>query len=298
MTPPLLQLEQVRCSVAGATVLDNVTLCTTGDRVGLSGNTLGVRALLTGEATLVSGQAMVLGQTLSEARKNSLFGCAVALTHVPKKWTIRRVLELAAEIGGRSVTDAASRAAAAAAEIGEVALLTRRWSTATPIERALAVLALGVVTDPPMLFVSPPFGVLSSDHCQRYGAALARAAQVRKLLLELACLPQDPSEQSWVKSLDSINYVFDGRDTCSGAPLRLGQARYVLRVVGNAADVAAALQQVAMRAWPIHAPSDWSRGRCAFLVDVDCDATGVADTGALLDMCIQSALPILELLPV
>lgn len=298
MTPPLLQLEQVRCSLAGATVLDNVTLCTTGDRVGLSGKTSGVRALLTGEATLVSGQARVLGQTLSEARKNCLLGCAVALNHVPKKWTIRRVLELAAEIGGRSVTDAAARAVAAADEIGEAALLTRRWSTATPIERALAALALGVVTDPSVLFVSPPLGVLSSDHCQRYGAALARVTQDRKLLLEMARLPQDSSEQSWGKSLDSISYVFDGRDTGSGEPLRPGRARYVLRVVGNAAEVEAALQQVAVRVWSIHAPSDWSRGRCAFLVDVQCDAKGVADTGVLLDMCVQSALPILELLPV
>ena len=298
MTPPLLQLEQVRCSVAGATVLDNVSLCTTSDHVGLSGETLGVRALLTGEATLMSGQAMVLGQSLGEARKNCLFGCAVALSHVPKKWTVRRVLELAAEIGGRSVTDAASRAVAAADEIGEAALLTRRWSTATPVERALAALALGVVTDPPLLFVNPPLGMLSSDHCHRYGEALTRATQDRKLLLEIARSPQDSSEQSWVKSLTSMCYVFDGRDTGSGEPLRPGRARYVLRVVGNAAEVHAALQQVAACTWPIHAPSDWSRGRCAFLVDVDRDAEGVADTGALLDMCIQSALPILELLPV
>jgi hypothetical protein len=270
----------------------------TGDRVGLSGKTLGVRALLTGEATLMSGQAMVLGQSLSDARKNCLFGCAVALSHVPRKWTIRRVLELAAEIGGRSVTDAASRAAAAADEIGEAALLTRRWSAATPIERALAALALGVVTDPPLLFVSPPLGVLSSDHCLRYGAALTRATQDRKLLLEIARSPQDSPEQSWVKSLTSISYVFDGRDTGNGEPLRPGRACYVLRVVGNAAEVEAALQLVAACTWPIHAPSDWSRGRCAFLVDVDRDADGVADTGALLDMCIQRALPILELLPV
>jgi hypothetical protein len=241
---------------------------------------------------------MVLGHSLSEARKNCLFGCAVALGHVPKKWTIRRVLELAAEIGGRSVTDAASRAVAAADEIGEAALLTRRWSAATPIERALAALALGVVTDPPILFVSPPLGVLSSDHCQRYGAALTRATQDRKLLLEIARSPQNSSEQSWAKSLTSISYIFDGRDASSSEPLRPGQSRYVLRVVGHGPEVEAALHKVGARVWPIHAPSDWSRGRCAFLVDVDRDADGVADTAALLDVCIQSALPILELLPV
>ena len=298
MTPPLLQLEQVRCSVAGATVLDNVTLRTTGDRVALAGKTLGLRALLTGEAVLMSGEVFVLGQSLSEARKNQVFGCAVALSHAPKKWTIRRVLELAAEIGGRSAAEAAVRAVAAADEIGEAALLKCRWSQATPIERALAALALGVVTDPPLLFVSPPLGVLSSEHCQRYGAALTRATQGRKLLVEIARSPEDASEHSWVKALNSISYVFDGRDAATGEPLRPEHARYVLRVVGNATEVEAALKQVVVSAMPIHAPSDWSRGLCAFLVDVDRDAEGVADTGALLDVCIDRALPILELLPV
>lgn len=35
MTPPLLVLEQVRTAVAGATLLDNVTLRTISDRVGV-----------------------------------------------------------------------------------------------------------------------------------------------------------------------------------------------------------------------------------------------------------------------
>jgi predicted ABC-type transport system involved in lysophospholipase L1 biosynthesis ATPase subunit len=298
MSEPLLALHQVRCTVAGTTVLDNVSLRTSGDRVGLSGNTLGVRLLLTGEATLVSGSAYVLGTPLSQARDKHIFGCAVALSQVPKRWPVRHVLKLAAEVSGCSAKQATARATAAAQAIGEPSLLKLRWSRLQPVEHALAALALGTIADPEVLFVCLPLGVLSAPECQRYGAALESAAHNRRLLVEIDRIPQNPCERAWVDALASFSYVFDNRDSGVGEPLGVGQARYLLRVAGDATQADSALQQAGILARPLHAPSDWACGRCAFLVDVARDAAGMADTGPLLDVCVSSNLPIIELLPV
>jgi hypothetical protein len=294
----LLSLDQVRCTVAGATVLDNVSIRTLGDRVGLSGNTSGLRRLLTGEATLISGSALLLGIPLSEAREKHLLGCAVALSQVPKRWQVRTVLQLAAEVGGRSPKRAAASALNATEVIGEPSLSKRRWSRLQPVEQTLAALALGIVTEPEVLFVSLPLGVLSAPECERYGAALARAAEGRRLLMEIERIPEGPRERAWIDSVTSFSYVFDNRDSGTGEPVALGQARLLLRLVGDAAQAQAALQSAGIIVRPLHAPSDWACGRCAFLVDVDTDTAGTAATGALLDVCVARDLPILELLPV
>ncbi len=298
MSPALLDLEQVRAAVEDVTVLDFVTLRTTGNRVGLAGRAAGISALLIGEAQLITGTFLVLGQPLHEARANQLFGCAVPPRHVPKKWTVRRVLELAAQIAGNPARDAARRATAAAEAIGEPSILKCRWSRAQPIEQALATLALGLVTDPPLLFARLPLGSLHPTVCPRYGAALAQATESRALLAEVARSPEDPCERGWVESLNSISYVLDGRDVGSGGPPSKARVRYILRVVGESTSVGHALTKAGLLAMPIHAPSDWSRGRCAFLVDVDRDPEGMADTGPLLDVCIDTELTVLELLPV
>ncbi len=298
MSTPLLVLQQARCAVAGATVLDNVTLHTEGDRVGLAGKTAGVRALLTGEATLVSGEVRVLGQPLNEARATKAFGCAIVLSEVPRKWTVRRVLELAAEVSGCSSRQAAARARAVAEQIGEPALLKCRWSRGKVVEQCLAALALGLIADPPLLFVNLPLGALSAGECERYSAALLRATENRRLLAEVDGLPQLPCEQDWLGSLSSVSYVFEGDRAASGEPVRPQLARYLLRVVGDPGQVSTELQRAGMQPKPIHAPSDLARGRCAFLIDVERGADGVADTGTLLDACIARQLPIVELLPV
>lgn len=298
MTPPLLVLEQVRTAVAGATLLDNVTLRTISDRVGVSGKTAGVRTLLTGEASLVRGEALVLGRPLSEAREAKAFGCAVALSQVPKKWSVRRVLELAAEVAGRSPREATGRVRAVVDQIGEPSILKCRWSRAGLIEQTLASLALGLIADPPLLFVSLPFGALDPSECERYTAALTRATQDRQVLAEVDRIPQQPCEQEWIASLSSFTYVFEGRDAASSEARNYHQARYLLRVTGKADEVEAALHQAGTNPTPINAPSDWARGRCAFLVSVDHDSDGAPDTGPLLDVCIERDLPIIELLPV
>ena len=298
MTSALLELEQVCCTVQDVTVLDHVTLQTTGDRVGLAGKTAGISALLIGEATLTAGKFVVLGAQLDQARANHVFGCAVAPQHIPKKWTVRRALELAAQVAGDTGGEAAKRAVAVAEAIGEPSLLKCRWSRALPIEQALATLALGLVTDPPLLFVRLPMGALEPTASARYTAALTRATQGRALLAEIARPPAHAGELEWVESLSSVSYVFDGRDVGSSGPPSQAKVRYILRVAGDATSVENAMTKAGLGATPIHAPSDWSRGRCAFLVDVDRDPEGVADTGPVLDVCIDMDLTVLELLPV
>jgi hypothetical protein len=288
----------VRCSVNDVTWLDYVTLRTTGNRVGLSGKTRGISALLTGEARLTSGELRVLGKPLEIARVEQLFGCAVPPKVLPPKWTVRRVLELAAEVAGYSRRDAVVRATTVAEQIGEPLILKRQWSRGNTLEQALATLALGLLTDSPVLFLHLPFGELEEPAFARYGAALARAVDGRALIAELTRPALHPQEVAWVGALDEITYVFDVGASGNAGPLVSNKVRYLLRVVGDTDQVAAALQHSGLTATAMHAPSDLHLGRTAFLVDVDCDANASADTGTLLDVCVELSLVVLELLPV
>jgi hypothetical protein len=298
MSSTLLELEQVRCSVNDVTWLDYVTLRTTGNRVGLSGKTLGISALLTGDAILTSGELRVLGKPLEIARVEQLFGCAVPPKILPPKWTVRRVLELAAEVAGYSRRDSVARATTVAEQIGEPLILKSQWSRGNTLEQALATLALGLLTDSPVLFLHLPLGELQEQALSRYGAALARAVDGRGFIAELTRPALHHEEVAWVGSLDEITYVFDVGASGNAVPLGSNKVRYLLRVVGDTDQVAAALLRSGLSATAMRAPSDLLLGRTAFLVDVNCDAKAVADTGTLLDVCVELSLVVLELLPV
>ena len=297
MSSALLELEQVRCSLDDVTLLDNVTLRTSARRVGLSGKTEGVFALLSGQARLVSGQFNVLGRPLEVARAERIFGCALPLRGVPPKWTVRRVLELAAEVAGYSRRESTQRAAAAAAQIGESLILKCSWSRANAVERALATLALGVLTEPAVLFIRLPLGELRDQEVARYSAALARAVS-GVFAVELARPALHTGEAAWLTDLDEIAYVFEAGTAGNWSPEAPGKVRYLLRVEGDRDRVTAALQRAGITSAAIHAPSDWQSGRAAFLVDVDRDSNAVANTGPVLDLCVELELAVLELLPV
>jgi hypothetical protein len=298
MSSALLDLEQVRCSLDDVTLLDNVTVRTTANRVGLSGKTEGVLALLSGRARLVSGQFNVLGRPLDVARSQGVFGCALPPRGVPPKWTIRRVLELAAEVAGYSRSESKKRAAATTAQIGESQLLKCQWSRASAVERALAALALGLLTEPAALFVRLPLGELLGQEVPRYGTALTRATNGIAFAAEIVRPASLPDETAWIADLDEIAYMFEAGVAGNWSPGAPGQVRYLLRVAGDRDRVAGALRSARIAATTIHAPSDWQLGHAAFLVDVDEDASGVANTGPLLDVSLELELEVLELLPI
>jgi predicted ABC-type transport system involved in lysophospholipase L1 biosynthesis ATPase subunit len=298
MSAALLELNQVRCSVSDAMLLDNVSLCATATRTGLSGKTQGIAALLTGEARLVSGEFKVRGRPLEVARSQRVFGCALPPKAVSSKWTVRQVLELAAEVAGNSRRDSVLLARAATERMGKPLALKLLWSRCSPLEQALASLALGLIAEPEVLFVRLPFGELQAKDFAHYGAALERAVEGISLIAELTRPASLREEAEWVESLAEITYVFEAGGAGNCGPLPPNQVRHLLRVVGNSDRVAAALERAQLPAMALNAPLDRQLGRSAFLVDVHCDSSGVADTGPLLELCVELELVVLELLPV
>ena len=298
MNEPLLDLQQARCSVAGITLLDNVTLRTSGRRVGLSGKTEGIAALLMGEGRLMAGEITVMGRSLEQAREQRLFGCALPPRGAPAKWTVKRILALAAEFAGCSPAQATLRAQSAAERVGEGSLLKCVWSRCSPIERALASLALGLVNDPALLFVRLPIGELPTASLARYREALDRATEGIAWLAELRRPALHAEEALWIVNLDENLYVFEAGASGISVPLGRNRVRYLVRVVGEMELVTAALERAGLSTGAIHAPSDLRLGRSAFLVDVETDSNGVANTGPLLDVCVESNLEILELTPI
>lgn len=298
MTAPLLELEQVRCSVDNTTVLDNVSFSTSSRREGLSGKTGGVSALLEGRARLLSGTVRVLGEPLEIARQQRLFGCAVRVSAVPTKWTVRHVLESAAEFAGYSRADSRKRAITALERVEQPMLLKRLWSRCSPVEQSIATLALGLVSEPALLFVSLPLGEFRLPEILRYGPALARAVAGIDYVAELRIAATLPEELTWVSALDATTHVFESGPTQSVSALRRQQVRYLLRATGDEAKALAALQNVGFSPISIHAEGDLGIGQLTYLIDVERSDDGTVDTGPVLDGVIASGLELLELTPV
>lgn len=298
MNSTLLELNEARCSVNEFTLLDNVTLCTTSDRVGLSGNTIGIASLMTGEAQLVSGEFKILGRPLSVARSQRLFGCALPPKAVPPSWTIRQILELAAEMAGYTRRESAARVKAVAERIGQTHLLKRPWSRSSKLDQALATLALGLLTDAPLLFVRLPLDELQAQDSEQYFPILCHAAKDVALIAELDRPALLSKEIDWIESLDEIIYVSEAGGSGNLGPLRPYRVRYLVRVLGDRDRLDAELKRAGLPASAINAPSDLQTGCCSFLVNVDCDATGASDTGPVLDLCVESGSVVLELVPI
>ena len=250
------------------------------------------------EATVDAGQFLIMGRPLDAARAQGIFGCAIAPNEVPKHWAVRRVLELAAQMAGNSVRGARACAARALETVGEPALLKRQWTRASPIEQALATLALGIINEPQLLYVTLPMGQFESGDGLRYASALERASTGRALVVQVERLPQQAHEAAWLNALESVSYVFDEQSASTAGVPDGRTARYLLRVAGDAAGLAAELLNVGINVVPIHSPHDAARGRCALLVDVPRSEPGTVDTSVVLDACVNSNLTIIALLPV
>jgi len=297
MNAPLLELTQVRCSADETTLLDNVTFCTDSRHAGLSGKTAGVAALLEGRAQLLAGQVRVLGEPLELARKQHLFGCAVHIADVPPKWTVRQVLELAAEMAGYTRSDAKLRAKATLERVGLPMLLKRVWTRCSRIEQSIVTLALGLIAEPALLFVSLPLGEFRLPEILRYGPALSRATNGLDVLFELKIPATLPEELTWVSGLDSMTHVFETGLGLSDGPRPRGKVRYLLRVTGEAANASRALQNPVSDALAINTASNYGLAQWVFLVDVAVTADGDVDTGPVLDWALASGLDVLELAP-
>ncbi len=298
MNAPLLELEQVRCSANDTVLLDNVTLSATGRRIGLSGKTEGIRALLMGEAQLVAGEFKVLGRSLPQARRERVFGCALPPKVVPAKWTTRQVLELAAQVAGYAESESKQLAVSATDRIGEASLLKCVWSRCSPLERNLASLALGLVVDPAILYVRLPIGELPAASRARYGEVLSFATHGIAVLAELGHATSSPEESEWIRDLESVVYVFEAGASGVLGSLPHNRMRYLLRVMGESDFVSEALSKAGVTAHAINAPADSALGRSLFLVDVGCDSDAEANTAPLLDACLDLNLELLELTPI
>lgn len=294
MSSPLLELDHVRAVLHGVPVLESLSLRTEGTHVGLSGATRGLTELLLGRAEVTSGAVRVLGYALSDARARNLLGCAVQPAAVPKSWTVRRVIERAAQMSGCSQRVARARATWAAEQLGETAILKNKWAAGSPVEQELAALALGLANDPRILFVRLPTGRFEPELAARYGDVLERATRERALLVEIPRPPRG-AELAWVQSLQSTSYVVDHGASVSRGAAGAGHARYLLRVAAPVATTEALLQQLNVPVLRIAAPATEALGQAAFLLDLPRGSAGEADTGTLIGRCLEAGVSLREL---
>lgn len=295
MSHPLLELDEVRIDCDGRCVLESVSLCSSGDRIGLLGQGRYIFDVLAGAAEVASGVVRIGGIDLAQAREASTFGVArpwPARCHA----TLREGLVLSALLGG-CTNAAAKRRAELAIETLGIGQLTRQKLTRRPkVDYYLAGLAEAALFEPQVVVVDWPIGLLEPEAWSRYGLALARLIQHRRWLAWVPGPARHVVEQSWIGALDQLLWVEDG---LSVELLRSPSSRVrTLVVIDAAIDVLPeGLEEAELKISPIRLASPFGERRTAFVVELPRDEFGRPFTEQLLSWCDRHGLPLFRLEP-
>jgi hypothetical protein len=295
MSNPLLELDDVRIDCDGRCVLESVSLCSSGDRIGLLGQGCFIFEALAGAADVVSGVFRIGGLELSQAREASAFAVA-------RPWparcnaTLREGLVLSALLGGCTNSTAKRRAERAIEMLG-IGHLTRQKLTRRPkVDYYLAGLAEAALFEPDTVVVDWPIGLLEPDGWSRYGMALARLIQHKRWLVWVPGPARHVVEQSWIGALDQLLWVENGLSVeLLGSH---SQRVRTLVVIDAAIEVLPeGLDEAELRVSPIRLAAPFGERRTAFVVELPRDEFGRPFTEALLGWCDRHGLPLSRLEP-
>jgi putative ABC transport system ATP-binding protein len=295
MSPPLLELSDVRIDLAGRPVLQSVTLCSSGNRIGLLGQGRFVFQALAGAADVVGGSVRIRGVELDAARESSLFGVAEPWSARPNM-TMRDGLVLSALLGGCSSHDAKRRADRVVEQLGIGQLARQKLVRRTKVEHYLAGLAEAALFEPEIVVVDWPIGVLDADGWARFGTALSRLIQQKTWLAWVPGPARLPVESAWIGALDQLLWIEDGFGVDVGATPS-EQVRTLVVVDASLDQLPPGLDQGPSQLSTVQFLPGVFRPRSAFVVDLPRDEYGRPNTEAILAWCDHNGLALFRLEP-
>jgi hypothetical protein len=295
MSHPVLELEDVRIDREGRCVLESISLCSSGDRIGLVGQGLFIFEALAGAADVTSGALRIGGRELAQARETGAFAIA-------RPWpmrlhaTLREGLILSALLGGCTNVAAKQRADRAIEALGLGHLSRQKLLRRPKADYYLAGLAEAALFEPEIVVVDWPIGLLEVDGWSRYGLALSRLIQHKRWLAWVPGPARHAVEQSWIGALDQLLWVENGLSVeLSAMPSE--RVRTIV-VIDRALDVLPeGLDVEALQLSPMRPASPHGEQRTAFVVELPRDEFGRPATDTLLGWCDRHNLPLSRLDP-
>lgn len=213
----LLVLESARIEAGGA-IGGALTAAGGGERLVVAGAFRPLFRLLTADARLASGRALLAGVPVAEAVQRGVAGVALCDPAFVAEWTVQRFLVESATLAGISQADARRRADAAIATFELQGWARTRLGTLFPPARRVVTLAHATLANPAVVCAETPLAGSDSASRPHLWAALDRAAGGRRSLVSVSTLALGSIERELAARADWIMLELGGAIVREGPP--------------------------------------------------------------------------------
>ncbi|HMR04616.1 MAG TPA: hypothetical protein PKA88_02545 [Polyangiaceae bacterium] len=290
----LLSLNQLRIDDPGGQVLTSGWELAAGERsLALVGDFTPLSQLLSGQATLAAGSALILGQPARAEVQAGRVGLLIPDLALPRTWTVSAYLEAGGHLLGGAPRQVRALATSTLQHLGLPHLGTRRIETLTLLEIRFAQLAQALLSNPGTLYLHDPFAGLSDGEATEFDARLLHASTDKQVILSSVSLPFAGNARAALERADTAAVLLGGR-LYAGAPSEIlnHTSGTAVTVARNASAFAARLGDAGVATRPD--PSQLSdQGPCTLFAEgKDADLVPT-----LVEAALGADAPMLELLP-
>lgn len=290
----LLALNQLRIDDPGGQVLCAGWEVSAGQRaLALVGDFAPLCLLLTGQALLSAGHALIAGQPARSAVQAGRVGVLTTDLALPRGWTVSAYLEAGAHLLGCANRQAKSLAASTLQQLSLGHLGSRRIETLTVAEMRHAQLAQALLSNPETLYLHDAFAGLSAAEAAEFDARLVHTCSDKNVILSSLSLPFAGNARAALERADAAVVLLGGR-LHTGAPADIlnRTAGTSVTVARNAAAFVALLADAGVATRPEAAELTNVGPYTVFAEGTDADKVP-----ALVQAALSADAPVLELLP-
>jgi ABC-type multidrug transport system ATPase subunit len=299
---PTLELREASFRRAGATLGPALSLRSDARRIGLVGAWEPVFLALTGEASVSSGNARILGCEIESALALGAVGFAACDPPLPASFTVREYLEHAARLSHASRQRARDQTRRTLEELGLTELAQVQLGRLGPHQARALGIAFATLTAPAAVCLETPLRGLDAASAD-YVARLCAHVAERSAVIISSELPQSPSaERALLEACDELFRLEHGALIAQGPPRAVlaPSARYRLTLTGSQhGELATALGTAGCQLTLQPAPTTFSgllaADRAVTRYWVELPETASADL--LLDTALEAGVTVLELEP-
>lgn len=281
---PILEVEDLRVDVAGVPAVDGLSLRATGDHALVLGAPRALFEAACGLRDLARGRLAVRGVPARDAARDRLVAGAAFDPPLPPRWTPLEYATWSARLAGRPKAEARVRAREAIDRVQLGELAGAELARCVVHARRAAVLAAAIATGAPTLLLDDPTGDLPDEVARAYARIVTQALEG---LSWVVFAPRLSLTSPLALHADHALVVSATRVDAEGPPAEIAAAerRFVLRVDG-ALDALA--PRLAERGARLEAQG------AHVVVDLGADLS----TAALLGLCLEAGVTVVELRPV
>ncbi|MFZ5889874.1 MAG: hypothetical protein ACOY0T_02310 [Myxococcota bacterium] len=239
----LLALEDARIRLPSGLLSPAYSLQSDARRVALIGDFRAVFALLSSQATLVSGSAKLLGLPFQQALANGSAAVAPFEPPVPVQWTCERYLIESARLLGAARSAAKHQARTTLSRFELTALTRRTLGSLTPLEKRLLGIARTSLSKPRLVCCEAPFHAAPDAGAEKIRAALELASEASALLISTHELPSFGHERTLLETCNQVFVQTDARLCATSLSVLDVRSELSVMVSQNAAAFERELQQ-------------------------------------------------------